>query len=254
MNAQVNGFLGAVMLLTRVPVGALYRHRTESEAHAVVYFPLVGALVGFAGGLAAWLASLLLPLPAAILISMLVTVAITGGFHEDGLADAADGLFGGHSPTRRLEIMKDSRLGSYGAIAIWFSLTLKFVLLQELMRRAGTAGLVGALVVAQTLGRGATVVLLQCLPYARSEPSKSKPFTLRLTGAELAGAAVLPVAVPFLLPGFDGLRCLVAAAAATFVAGCCCKRLIDGITGDCLGGTNQLVELACLSAVLIRVD
>src|SRR5689334_19099885 len=105
MNARFNHFLGAVMLLTRAPVGRFYRHDlNETPAHSVAYFPLVGLLVGIAGGLAGWAATLIFPVPLAVLICMLSTVVITGGFHEDGLADAADGLFGGDTPARRLEI------------------------------------------------------------------------------------------------------------------------------------------------------
>src|SRR6202021_879373 len=95
--------------------------------------------------------------------------------HEDGLADAADGLLGGNDIPRRLEIMKDSRLGTFGALALWFSLTAKLLLLSEVARGNG-AFLATAIVVGHTLARGSCVALLGWLPYVRSIQSKSSPF------------------------------------------------------------------------------
>ncbi|MBW0001169.1 MAG: adenosylcobinamide-GDP ribazoletransferase [Verrucomicrobia bacterium] len=254
MNAPFNHFLGAVMLLTRAPVGRFYRHEPDKMlAHSVVYFPLVGLLVGVAGGLAGWAASLIFPVPLAVLICMLATVVITGGFHEDGLADAADGLFGGHTPARRLEIMKDSRIGSYGAVALWFTLTARFLLLQELLRRAGGVWFVGMLASAHTLGRGATVLLLQALPYVSGAESKSRGFAERLTPRQIAFALVLPVAVAVVLPARCGLPCLLAAMLVAVCAGRWFRNRIGGVTGDCLGATNQLVELACYAVVVVVI-
>ena len=163
LREQTGRFCAAMMLLTRVPVGAFYRHRAELSAGSVFYFPLVGFLVGLAGAGAALAGLALLPIPAAIVLSMLVTVALTGGFHEDGLADAADGLFGGNDVSRRLEIMKDSRLGTFGALALWFSLTAKLLLLCE-VARGGGAALASGIVAGHTLARGSVVALLGWLP------------------------------------------------------------------------------------------
>jgi adenosylcobinamide-GDP ribazoletransferase len=254
MNAPLNHFLGAMMLLTRVPVGRFYRHEPdETLAHSVVYFPLVGLLVGIAGGLAGWAATLVLPAPLAVLTCMLSTVVITGGFHEDGLADAADGLFGGHTPMRRLEIMKDSRIGTYGALALWFTLAAKFLLLQELLRPAGGALFLCMLASAHTLGRGATVLLLQALPYVSGAGSKSRRFTERLTPRQAGFALLLPVAVVFVLPGRYGPSCLIVGTLVTACAGWWFRNKIGGVTGDCLGATNQLVELACYAAVVVQL-
>src|SRR5690348_15040627 len=107
---QLDIFLAAVMFLTRLPVGRFHEFREEDVAPSTIYFPIVGALIGLAGGLAL-LTSAALPAFVAVLVSMLVTVSITGGLHEDGLADSADGLIGGQDSQRRLEIMKDSRIG-----------------------------------------------------------------------------------------------------------------------------------------------
>ena len=129
---QLNIFLAAVMFLTRLPVGRFHEFREEDVASSTIYFPVVGALIGLAGGLAL-LTSAALPSFVAVLVSMLVTIFLTGGLHEDGLADSADGLIGGQDPQRRLEIMKDSRIGAYGALALWFSLTAKLFLVRSLL-------------------------------------------------------------------------------------------------------------------------
>lgn len=254
MHAPFNHFLSAVMLLTRAPVRRFYRHEPDKTlAPSVVYFPLVGLLVGGAGGLAGWAARLVFPVPLAVLISMLATVVITGGFHEDGLADAADGLFGGHTPARRLEIMKDSRIGTYGAVALWFTLTARFLLLQELLRHASGVWFVGMAAAAHTLGRGATVLLLQALPYVSGAESKSRRFAERLTPRQIAFAMLLPAGVAVVLPVRCGPPCLLAAVLVTVCAGRWFRNKIGGVTGDCLGATNQLVELACYAVAVIHL-
>ena len=251
LREQVETFCAAIMLLTRIPVGGFYRHRAELSAGSVIYFPLVGFLIGLAGAGAAWLGLAFLPTNAAILLSMLVTVALTGGFHEDGLADAADGLLGGHDVPRRLEIMKDSRLGTFGALALWFSLTAKLLLLAEIARHGGML-LASSIVAAHTLARGSGVVLLAWLPYVRDGQSKSSPFCAGTSTTQLAWALILPLVVTALLPGGRGLACALTAAGLTFATGSYFKMKIGGITGDCLGAANQIVELGCYLALAVQ--
>jgi adenosylcobinamide-GDP ribazoletransferase len=247
-HRQVNTFLAAVMFLTRLPVGRFHEFREEEVASSTIYFPIVGALVGLAGGLAL-LMSAALPSFLAVLISMLVTICLTGALHEDGLADSADGLIGGQDPQRRLEIMKDSRIGAYGALALWFSLTAKLILVQSLLA-AGLVTAISASVIAHCLGRAATVALLTCLPYARIEYSKSSHFRNKVTFRQLAPVLVFAIVLSLLLLGLQGVFCLTAAFAVTFVCGLYFKDKIGGITGDCLGAANQLVELSAYLSFL----
>jgi adenosylcobinamide-GDP ribazoletransferase len=248
---QLNLFLAAVMFLTRLPVGRFHQFRDDDTASSTIYFPVIGALIGLAGGLALFAASVVPPL-VAVLLSMVLTICLTGGLHEDGLADSADGLIGGHDPKRRLEIMKDSRIGAYGALALWFSLTAKLVLIDSLLTaNLGTA--VRASVIAHCLGRAATVALLTCLPYARIENSKSSSFGNKVTIRQLAPTLVFAIILALLLLGLQGVLCVTAATAVTFVCGLYFKGKIGGITGDCLGAANQLVELsAYLSLVTLQ--
>ena len=245
---QLNIFLAAIMFLTRLPVGRFQEFREEDVASSTIYFPIVGALIGLAGGLAL-LTSTALPAFVAVLISMLVTVCLTGGLHEDGLADSADGLIGGQDPQRRLEIMKDSRIGAYGALALWFSLTAKLILVQSLLA-ASLVTAISATVIAHCLGRAATVALLTCLPYARIEYSKSSNFGNKVTFRQLALVLVFSVILSLLLLGLQGVFCLTAALAISFVCGLYFKDKIGGITGDCLGAANQLVELSAYLSLL----
>jgi adenosylcobinamide-GDP ribazoletransferase len=244
LREQSGKFFAAVMLLTRVPVGGFYQYRAELSAGSVMYFPLVGFLIGLAGAGAALLGLSFLPAPVAIVLSMLATVAITGGFHESGLADAADGLFGGSDVARRLEIMKDSRLGKFGALALWFSLTGKLLLLGE-VARGGGLWLAGAIVVAHTLARASCVALLGWLPYVRPSGSKSSPFTATAAPARLGRALIFPLVLAGLLPGGRGVLCVLIGAALTYGLGSYFKKKIGGVTGECLGAANQIVELGC---------
>jgi len=248
VRRQLNTFLAAVMFLTRLHVGRLYQFRDEDAASSVIYFPVVGALVGLAGGLAL-LTAIVAPAFLAVLISMLVTICFTGALHEDGLADCADGLVGGQDPERRLEIMKDSRIGAYGALALWFSLTAKLILVQSVL----ALNLVLAIettVIAHCFGRTATVALLASLPYVRVEYSKSSRFGNKITPRQVAMVLVIATILSLLLLRFQGLLCLGAAIAVTIVCGLYFKARIGGITGDCLGATNQLVELSAYLAVV----
>jgi len=153
-------------------------------------------------------------------------------------------LAGGSTRAQRLTIMKGSAIGVYGATALWFSLTAKLLLLGSLLEK-GTTVAIGALIVANGMGRAGTVALLFACPYARQGESKASPFAQNVTLRELVISLLPPVVSAFLFPGRDALACLCGAAAAVWATGVFYRRMIGGITGDCLGATNQLIELVC---------
>jgi adenosylcobinamide-GDP ribazoletransferase len=252
MRQQFNSFLGALVFLTRIPVGALYDFQRKDLSRSMIYFPIVGMFVGLAGGMLLMAGDLFLPPLIAVLLCMAGTVAMTGGIHEDGLADAADGLFGGRNAARCLEIMKDSRIGAFGALTLWFSLTGKLLLLNSLLERSAWLAFV-ALVVAHTLGRGACVGLLYFYRYARAEESKAKPFGDNVRWEQLLPALGFAAALAFALMGRAAASCVLAAIFVTILAGIYFKRRIGGVTGDCLGATNQLVELASYLALVAQL-
>ena len=244
IRLQMNRFLGALVFLTRIPVGNLYVFRAEELARSTVYFPVVGLLIGSLAGALLFFAQLVFPSIVAVLLCMLATVWVTGALHEDGLADAADGLAGGSTPAQRLAIMKGSAIGVYGAAALWFSLTTKLLLLGSLLER-GTTVAICALIVANGMGRAGTVALLFACPYAREGESKASPFAHQVTPGELVISLLPPVFSAFLFLGRDALACICGAGATVWATAVFYRRMIGGITGDCLGATNQLIELVC---------
>jgi adenosylcobinamide-GDP ribazoletransferase len=252
VRQQFNIFLGALMFMTRLPVGKGYVFRSEDLPRSTVYFPIVGAMIGSLAGLVLLCSEPFFPPVVTVLFCMGTTVLLTGALHEDGLADAMDGLLGGRETRQRLEIMRDSRLGSYGALALWFSLTAKAFILTSLLEE-GVLKAVTALIVAQGLGRAATVALLFSHPYVRSDQSKASPFGNAVTLKEALLASIFPVLLSFVLLGNKSVLTLIAAAAGTWAAGRYFQRKIGGITGDCLGAASQLIELVCYLSLVVRL-
>ena len=244
VRLQMNRFLGAIVFLTRIPVGNLYDFRAEELPRSTVNFPVVGWLIGSLAGAVLFCTQLVFPSIVAVLLCMLATVWVTGALHEDGLADAADGLAGGSTRAQRLTIMKGSAIGVYGATALWFSLTAKLLLLGSLLEK-GTTVAIGALIVANGLGRAGTVALLFACPYAREGESKASPFAHQVTPGELVISLLPPVFSAFLFLGRDALACICGAGATVWATAVFYRRMIGGITGDCLGATNQVIELVC---------
>jgi adenosylcobinamide-GDP ribazoletransferase len=246
MRRELEYFFAAVRFFTRLPVPAWVGHSQAQLDHAARYFPLVGAIVGALGAVVTLGAGLRLPLSLAVLIGMAATILATGAFHEDGFTDSVDGFGGGWEKKRILEIMKDSRVGSYGAVGIAMMLLAK----AEALGAVGAMGpphrLASALVAGHALSRLAPTALMYTLDYVRDdETSKSKPLAKHLSTGELLAAGVFGLAPCLLL--IDGTEVLFAigfAAVTTLLAARYFVRRIGGYTGDCLGATQQLAELA----------
>ena len=261
----VRHFLLALQFFTRVPVtGPLAGWVGFSPAMlraSAAHFPGVGWLVGLVGAGVFWIALAGLPGPsgalAAAVLSTVATVLMTGAFHEDGLADLADGLGGSTDRARALEIMKDSRIGAFGAIALALALGLKVALLATLAAR-GALGAALALAAAHVLSRLAPLFLIRWLPYVGDEnaASKSKPLADAIdTGALAVGAAwSLPAAALLLMTrgAAQGLAAVVLCALAAFCMARLLGRRLHGFTGDGLGATQQVCELAIYLALAWR--
>ncbi|KAB2920036.1 MAG: adenosylcobinamide-GDP ribazoletransferase [Dechloromonas sp.] len=234
-------FFGAIRFFTRLPVPAWVGHSAEALNASARYFPAVGLIVGGIGALVYLAALQPWPQAVAVLLAMAATIYATGAFHEDGLSDAADGLGGGWDKLRILEIMKDSRVGSYGVVALWLGLSGKFVLLAAL----DPALVAWALLAGHAVSRYAATLLLATMDYVREDQqSKAKPLATRLSGGALlvatafAGLALLPLPWPHALTG-----CLLAALATLWLASKF-RRWLGGYTGDCLGAVQQVAEIA----------
>mgnify|MGYP000939989133 FL=1 len=247
LRREAEYFFGAIRFFTRLPVPAWVGHSPEALNHSARYFPLVGLVIGLIGALAFASTSFFLPKTLAVLLAIAATIYATGAFHEDGWADMVDGFGGGWTRERTLEIMKDSRIGSFGAIALVLMLLGKFVALIEL-----DALLVApALIAGHAFSRLCSTLLLHCLDYAREE-GKAKPLATRITLGELACATVFGCAALFLLPP-AAMACGIALAlGATAVLAAKIHKRLGGYTGDCLGATQQVAELAFYAGLLCR--
>jgi len=250
LRRELEHFFGAVSFFTRLPVPAWVGHSAEGLNRSARYFPAVGLLVGAIGALVYLGAAMLWPQAVAVLLSMAATILATGAFHEDGLSDTADGLGGGWEKQRILEIMKDSRVGSYGVIATTLALLGKFALLSALE----PALVPYALLAGHSLSRFAATLLLATMDYARDDgPSKARPLAARLSLGAVLFALLFVLAALALLPPAGAIAGCVLAALATLWLALKFKRWLGGYTGDCLGATQQLAEIAFYLGLLARV-
>ncbi|HLO62503.1 MAG TPA: adenosylcobinamide-GDP ribazoletransferase [Azonexus sp.] len=241
IRRELEYFFGAIRFFTRLPVPGWVGHSAEALNHSARYFPAVGLVVGGIGALVYWLALQLWPQPVAVLLSMAATIYATGAFHEDGLSDTADGLGGGWDKLRILDIMKDSRVGSYGVIAMVLALLGKFALLSSL----APALVPCALLAGHTLSRFCATTLLATMDYVRDDAlSKAKPLATRMSGGALLVALCFAVAPLAALPWCKALAGVVLAVVATLWLARKFRRWLGGYTGDCLGALQQCTEIA----------
>lgn len=263
MNS-VRHYLLALQFFTRIPVtGRLAQwvgYSPQRLRASAGHFPGVGLLVGT---LAAMIyAALALGLPdtvwtplVAAVLSTVATVLLTGAFHEDGLADVADGLGGSPQRDRALEIMKDSRVGVFGVLALVLALLAKVALL-ALLGTVGWQLVCAAMLAAHVTSRSWPLLLIRLLPHVGDTAlSKSKPLADRIDLAGLLTAAcwlvlTLAIASPWL--GVLGLAaCLAASGLAFLWMWLLLRRRLQGFTGDGLGATQQICELACYLALAL---
>ena len=240
LKRELEYFFGAIRFFTRLPVPGWVGHSAEALNQSARYFPAVGLLVGGIGALIYLGAALIWPQPVAVLLSMAATNYATGAFHEDGLADTVDGLGGGWEKLRILEIMKDSRVGSYGVVAMVLALLGKFTLLNGL----DAALIPFALLAGHAFSRLCSTLLLATMDYVREDLlAKSKPLATRLSTGALLVALGSVIPVLFLLPIANVLSACCLAAISTFWLALKFRRWLGGYTGDCLGATQQVSEI-----------
>lgn len=242
LRREAEAFFAALRFFTRIPVPAWVGHSTEQLNRAARWFPAVGLLVGAVGAGVTLAALAFFPPLVAVLLGMAATLLLTGAFHEDGLADTFDGLGGGHTREDALHIMQDSRLGSFGALALFIVLGLKAAALATLAVGPAPTFLAASLA-AHALSRFASTTLIFALDYARPA-GKAKPLATRLAAGELAFAALCALAPALWLPPLQAALALALAAAVTLVMARWLVRRLGGYTGDGLGATQQLAELA----------
>ncbi|MFN3212101.1 MAG: adenosylcobinamide-GDP ribazoletransferase [Henriciella sp.] len=242
MKHEVASFLLAVQFLTRLPIPTGTLFTPERMAASARYYPLVGVLIGGFCALVFYGASILFPQLIAVIISVGAGLLLTGAFHEDGLADTFDGIGGGHTAERALEIMKDSRLGTYGTLALIIVLALKAAALAALP----SALVMTALVAGHGLSRLSSVLVISTSRYVRAHGT-GKPVADGLSPAGLLIALITGVLI---IAGWSGvapiialLYALVGLALGHVILRLFFERKLGGYTGDTLGAVQQISEI-----------
>ena len=233
----------AFAFLTRLPVPPV-APRAGDLRRASALFPLVGLVVATLAVAARALAEPVWGPAAATVAGVFTAVAVTGAFHEDGLADTADGLWGGWAPEQRLTIMRDSRLGTYGTIALLGLFSARIALLVGVSLEAFAV----AMVCGHVLGRAAPVVLVRLAPAVPDGSAEDIAGPLTVPGMVTAGTVTL--AAPLVAAGVAALPALLVAALVTLAAARLFRRRLGGVTGDTLGATTVIVEVCVIAVVL----
>jgi len=239
VRKTVNELLLAFQFMTRIPISGLPREE-RALGRAAKFFPVVGLAIGsVAVVIQRVLAARVQPQLLALLL-IIYLVLITGALHEDGLADAVDGFGGGWTKEKILLIMRDSRIGSFGAVAVTLSLLSRFILISN----TSPARLPGFLVASSVLCRWTALPLGFWLPYAREDRGLGAAVAGQMPLASLlwgTGFAVLSAAAAL---GLGSLLPWLITLLVTAASGLYFKRHIQGVTGDCFGATNQITEIA----------
>lgn len=237
VTTTLNQIRMGLLVLTRIPVGEI-RGEVPGMGASAWCWPLIGAMVGAAAG-AAYALGVWLGLPAhlAAILAILGTVLVTGGLHEDGLADLSDGFGGGREKARILDIMRDSRIGSYGAIAIGFSLLIRISALATLPPCVAVMALIGLAALSRAFMGAALALMPPARPDGLGHAASTVSRPDMLIALALGLAALLPLGLTHAV--LVTALCATAAIALAAIA----LRKIGGQTGDVCGAIQQVAEL-----------
>lgn len=242
-------FFATLSFMSRLPVPQRWSQGLDLDRYVsgVITFPIIGLLLGAISGLIFVIVQSWCGIPLAAFFSILALALLTGGFHLDGLADTCDGVFSARRREKMLEIMRDSRLGTHGGLALIFVLLAKVLAVSELALR--DTPMLAAIASACIAGRGASVLMMYRHRYAREEGLGNLfigKISFRQTWVTLVIAGVLVTA----MLGVHGLKALLVAFIGVFILGQLLKRTLGGQTGDTLGASIELGEVIFLLALL----
>lgn len=246
---QLNLLWLAIGFFSRLPVPKSVTYSPSLLNQANRYFSLVGLILA---AILILLYSLLAPFLSSEIVVSLVMIAsllLTGAFHEDGLADMSDGMGGGMTIAKKLQIMKDSRIGTYGAVSLIMALLLKFQLLVALAQQHL---LIASLLAAYALSRAIAGSLIINMTYvSEPESSKSKPLAQKQNTADLAILLAVGLLPLLLLPLTSSISILLVLALFRFLFQHWLNKRLGGYTGDCLGGAQQISELLIYLVIIV---
>lgn len=249
VKSELRVFALALQFLTRIPVTGDSIYSAEGFHASVRHYPLVGVLVGITGAIVFFAATQFWPPVIAVLLSTVATVLVTGAFHEDGLTDMFDGVGGGTSRERSLEIMKDSRIGAYGMLAALLVIALKVTSLTLMP----AITIIYVLIAAHCLSRLSAVLVIASSQYARGDGT-GKPVATGVSAVGLSYAIATGLAccglVWFRVAPFTMLAGVAGLLGGHLLSRLIYERKLRGYTGDCLGATQQLSEVGFYLGVL----
>ncbi len=248
MKKELQIFLTAIMFYSRIPVPKNMKHEPDLLNKATRYFPLVGIITGVIAAAVFFAINYVTNVSVAVIFSMIASVLVTGAFHEDGFADVCDGFGGGWTKEKILLIMKDSRVGAYGAIGIVLLLLLKFSLLITLPVNK----IAMVIIAGHALSRFFPVIIMLLSNYVReNEDAKAKPLAKKIAAIE-ALLAFIFAALPLLLfCQWQIIGVLLMPLLFTFYINRYFKKWIGGYTGDCLGAVQQVAEVLIYLSLII---
>ncbi len=238
LKQACNRYFVAQMFLTRLPVPVKTQWSESELAHSTPWFALVGVVVGSIAAIAWWIGfNLWSPLMGAV-FAVCASVLVTGAFHEDGLADSADGLGGAFDIEKKLVIMRDSRIGTYGSVALILNIIAKIGAISLLQPSAAIAVLIGA----HMLGRWTSVPLIKYNNYVR-EQGTGKPFAAMVSTSNVIWSSAFALVCSVLCFGTSALFVIPGILIFLWLAQWYVRKKLGGITGDILGAINSLTEL-----------
>ncbi|GHU28570.1 adenosylcobinamide-GDP ribazoletransferase [Betaproteobacteria bacterium] len=246
-RSELETFLGAIRFFTRLPILSTFGQNEDDLARAMRYFSAIGLIVGAFAGLAFAVTTFFWPKTLAVLAAMVTAILLTGALHEDGWSDTVDGFGSIGEREKILDIMRDSRIGSFGTLGLIVLLLARFLALVEIDMLLVPV----ALIAGHAVSRLCATFVFHSLDYARTD-GKAAPFTDKLGKNDLIFASVLAILPVLLLSPLQSIPALLFAAGATFWLYRLFKQRIGGYTGDCLGAVQQLAEVAFYSGLLCK--
>ncbi|MEO1051083.1 MAG: adenosylcobinamide-GDP ribazoletransferase [Bacteroidota bacterium] len=244
MKKEIKVFFTALMFYTRIPCPSWVDHSEDQLNKATRYFPLMGWIVGGAAGGVFYAAQFAFPATISIIFSMVVSILITGAFHEDGFADVCDGFGGGWTKERILAIMKDSVIGAYGVAGLVIMLLTKFLILWELSKVIGSISMIYVMIAGHAISRFTATGMIFGYQYARdNDDSKAKPVAKKQPVSNFLIAAIFGILPMIAWQNWADLLSIFPLLLLLLYLGRYFKKWIGGYTGDCLGATQQLAEI-----------
>lgn len=244
IKREINTFFAALVFYTRIPCPNWVDHDQSYLEQATKYLPVIGWIVGGLSGFVFYLTSLILPPSISILLSMITSVFITGGFHEDGFADTCDGFGGGWTKEKILSIMKDSVLGTYGVIGLIIILLLKYLVLTELYYLLSTDQMFLTIIIGHSISRTTAIWLVFTDQYVRvDKESKARSIAKQMSTVSFFLTNILGFSTMALLLDIRVLGVIPALMTIKVYFSNYFKKWIGGYTGDCLGAVQQVAEI-----------